>query len=271
MKVALIPPTGLLYQIAAQPLHMVIPEGLKGSAYRNFYKILGMRDDQALMLDNGAFEAEGGKPLSPEQLIRIVYEVDADILVLPDHMGDPDKTIQAARDFWHIWEMSRMPMPPKPKPIQFMGVVQGQDERQLKQCIDEFCKLEEEFETTIMLGLPKWIADEIDTRMRYRLAEWIQAYAPHAIHLLGMVRRFPMEEISRLATDNPHVVSIDTSAPYVRTYHGGRLGEPGTASERPNDYFNVDPRLFDAELLSQNLETLWRWANGHPKASSSNM
>jgi hypothetical protein len=263
VRVALIPPTSMLYQVANQPVHMVIPEGLKGSVYRNFYKILGLRDGIVIMLDNGAFEAEGGKPLSAETLIQMVYEVDADILVLPDHMGDPDETLQASRNFWHIWEMHHAEGS-QSKPVQFMGVVQGQDERQLQRCIRSFCELEEEFETTIMLGLPRWQVDEIDTRIRYRLAEYIQKFAPHAVHLLGMARHYPMEEITRIAQDFPMVLSMDTSAPYIWTYNGSRLGAPGTESERPADYFNVNTRLFDAKLLQENLETLWRWADGNP-------
>src|SRR5260370_756878 len=259
MKVALIPPTSLLHQIVDQPLHMVIPEGLKGPVYRNFYKVLGMRDGVAIMLDNGAFEAEGSKPLSHETLIQMVYEVDADILVLPDHMGELDKTIQTSRDFMHIWEMHHA-VAETGKPIQFMGVVQGADESQLRRCVKKYLELEEEFEQTIILGLPKWLSEEIDTHIRLKTALYIEEHAPHPIHLLGLSYAWPKEIIQ--ASNYPNINSVDTSAPFVYAAYDIHIATNVRGPRRPDNYFSLDARSLNTELVQQNTETLWRWASG---------
>lgn len=261
MRVALIPPASLLYRIAEDELHMVIPEGLRNPVYNGFYKVLGLREGTTVMMDNGAFEAEGGRGIADERLIEMIYTYNVDTLVLPDVMGNHIETIQVARQFIHMYEMHLGFTEPALGRIQFLGAVQGSDEATLRRCVEMYSDLEEEFEISIMLGLPRWTADEINAQIRYRLAKWITENDPHAIHLLGMTRLWP-EEIMRIAQDIPTVQSIDTSAPFIWAYNGDTLGVPGTGAERPPNYFGLDPRQLDSDIVERNIDIIRGWANG---------
>jgi hypothetical protein len=257
MQVALIPPTSMLYMVAEQPLHMVIPEGLKLSGYRNFYKVLSQKPTTTLMLDNGAFEAASPQgPLSDDQLIQMIFEYNIDKFVLPDYLADAHKSVDAAERFLHVWNLHQQTI--RHKPIQFIAAVQGGDEEQLKVCIEKYCQLEEDFEIPLTFGLPRWLADEIGRHVRITLADWIATHVPHPIHLLGMCPDWPNE----IQYHNELVASIDTSAPFSWAIAGMRLGIDDRPVERTANYFSTDSRLVDEELVTRNIDTLWRWANG---------
>ena len=254
MQVALIPPTSMLYMITEQPLHMVIPEGLKLSAYRNFYKIMSQRPTATLMLDNGAFEATGPQgPLNNEQLVRLIFEYEIDKFVLPDYLANMGPTLAAAEQFLHVWNLHQQTV--EQKPINFVAPIQGADLNELKFCIERFCQLEEDFEIPLTFGLPRWQADEIDRHIRLTLADWIAAHVPHPIHLLGLSPAWPSECMYH----NELVSSIDTSAPFVWAAAGLRLGKDERPAERPTNYFSLDSRLVDEELAKQNIDVMRRW------------
>lgn len=268
MKVALIAPADLLFTVTHEDVHMVIPEGLRVSpVYRDFYAIMGKMGKKAskhIMLDNGAFEAEGASTgLSFEQLVNMIFQYGVDTFCLPDQIGSHHLSVGAAEKFLHQWNTAvSLGTFPAARRVRFLAILQGTDKSELQACFRDYCKLEEEFEISLMIGLPRWIADEINAQIRYRLAEYIEKRAPHAIHLLGMTRLWPLE-VLRVAQNLPDVVSIDTSAPYVWTLNGNRLGVPGTASERVENYFTHDSRHMDEGLLVDNIDTLKGWASGN--------
>jgi hypothetical protein len=136
-----------------------------------------------------------------------------------------------------------------------MGVVQGQDMLQLERSIQSFMDIEEEFETTLILGLPRWLS-EINVQIRIRLAEYMNERAPHPIHLLGMIRGW-MGEVEA-AAKIPSIISMDTAAPFVYAYHDKVIGVDPVA-ERPQNYFEC--RINDLDLVKRNIDTLWSWAN----------
>jgi hypothetical protein len=258
MRIALIPPTSLLYMVADKPLHMVIPDGLKSQVYKDFYNMIGIAEGKAIMLDNGAFESEGAEfTSSHEQLFNMTREVNADVVVLPDKIGDAAETQAKARNYMHFWEMYHATQMEPTRPVHFMGVVQGQDWFQLQRSIEGYLDIEEEFETTLILGLPRWITEEVGAELRIRLAEYINEQAPHPVHLLGLSRRWP-EEVQQAALI-PSINSIDTSAPFVWACEGRELGKT-TCWERPSDYFNI--RIPDLELVRRNIDVLEGWASG---------
>lgn len=257
MDIALIPPANLLYTVAELPLHMVIPEGLKGSLYRSFYKVLSQKSDTTLILDNGAFEASGPQgPLSDDQLIHAIFEFGIDKFVLPDYLGDINKTLAAAERFLHVWQLHNQTV--EIKPLQFIAPVQGQTGEELKACINRFIILEEEMEIPLTFGLPRWQADEMHRHIRLELADYIASRYANSIHLLGLSPAWPEE----CKYHNQNVQSMDTSAPYVWAISGLRIGIDERPAERPANYFTYDSRSIDTELLNRNLETLWGWAHG---------
>jgi len=262
MQVALIPPTSMLYMVAENPLHMVIPEGLRQSAYANFYRLMSLQATSTLMLDNGAFEAAGPQgPLNDDQLCSMIFEYNIDKFVLPDYLGETGKSLAAVERFLHVWNLHQQTV--QHKPIQFIAAVQGADEQQLKQCIEKYCQLEEDFEIPLTFGLPRWLADEMGRHTRLDLADWIANHVPHPIHLLGLCPDWPNE----ILYHNELVTSIDTSAPFVWAAAGLRIGVDDRPAERPANYFSLDSRIVDEELVTRNINSLWRWANGQEAPS----
>jgi len=266
MQVALIPPTSMLYMVAKHPLHMVIPEGLKQSAYANFYRLMSLQATSTLMLDNGAYEAEGPQgPLSDDQLCSMIFEYGIDKFVLPDFLGNSRKSVDAAERFLHVWNMHQQSIGAKHHPINFIAAVQGADEHELEACIEYYCQLEEDFEIPLTFGLPRWIADEMGRHTRLELADWIASHEPHPIHLLGIASDWPNE----IQYHGDLVTSIDTSAPFSWAAAGLRLSINDRPAARPANYFSLDARLVDEELARRNIETLWGWANGQEAPSRS--
>src|ERR1700761_2136913 len=107
MMVALIPPADLLYAVAEEELHMIIPEGLRVSEmYRDFYQMVGLNRSSTIMLDNGAFEDEGAKSASDFSTLKnMIYKYNVGIFCLPDVMGNRSMTIDSAKNFLLQWEI----------------------------------------------------------------------------------------------------------------------------------------------------------------------
>jgi len=263
MKVALIPPASLLNLTAVQPLHMVIPEGLKvrtyAEFYRDHYRILNANLNSTVMLDNGAYEEASGKSMHNDHLVWLVYDLKADILVLPDAMRDQNETIRLVESFMHYWDIYHALM--IPRPVQFMGVVQGTSLSEMKDCVARYVGIEERFEISIMLGLSKWTTAEIEPEARIKMAYWINDHCAHPIHFLGMSRIWPKEILYAAQAVPDLITSVDATAPFTYTMAGLKLGvdeSPG----RPKNYFGADVDHVDAGLLNANLQTLRNWANG---------
>jgi hypothetical protein len=239
-------------------MHMVIPEGCKTKEYKNFYRDIGLSPDVTIMLDNGAYEEANKESLRADRLVRLIYEFRADIFVLPDAMRDGGRTIALARDFLHYWDMYHIEY--LPKPVQFMGVVQGHDLHSMRKCITSYEELEEQFEMSLVLGLSKWMTQEKGSGSRMMLATLIEEHFPHSIHLLGMSKAWP-KEILYAAQACPNINSVDATAPFTYAMSGLKLGVD-EAPGRPANYFGADTKSVDEELLQANLETLWSWADG---------
>jgi hypothetical protein len=262
MRVALIPPGELTHTIVGHALNMISPEGLRTSEpYRDYYRREGKNPLVTTMLDNGAFEAVGGSTdLSFEQLHDTIDEYSVQMFCLPDVMGSMQRTIEEAKKFLHMWEMQHALV--TPPPLQFVAIVQGSTKLELRECFFHYLQMEEEFQMTFVIGLPRWITEEISRSARVRLADRIMNRAPHAIHLLGLSRTWPAEI---RYFNNRSTLSIDTSAPYVWAMAGQSLDKTtgrGKVGMRVENYFTHDCRNVDADLVKDNIDTLWSWANG---------
>ena len=258
MRVALIPPVGLLRYAISEPLQMIIPEGLRTQAYRDFYRAQSKVQGVSIMLDNGAFEAEGGWPLSNDRLVKYVYEYVPQFFVMPDRMGDWQGTVAAVRNFLHYWDVCHV-LKDAP-PIQFLAVLQGVDDYTIKRCADDFAKTEEEFEISFVFGIPKWMTKELEVSTRIRMANWLHDNLSHPVHLLGMSHNWP-REVLFAAQSCPDVISVDTSAPFVYAMQGLQLTTNGGA-ERPEPYFTAPVGDVDEGLVWRNIAVVKSWADG---------
>lgn len=55
-----------------------------------------------VMLDNGAWPGDGGKTMDPGQYLSVVKDIRPDIVVVPDVLGDAEKTMDIASKFLEI-------------------------------------------------------------------------------------------------------------------------------------------------------------------------
>jgi len=259
MKIAVIPPAGLLLTTVSEPVHMIIPEGLRVRAYRDFYAIQG-KMNKTIMLDNGAYEGEGGKPLDNDHLTKYIYDYGVDIFALPDRMGNMHETLEGASRFLHYWEIYHLLI--NPPPIQFMAVIQGADVDEMKRCVEGYCAMEKEHETSFIFALSKWTTHEMYQEIRVAMAHWITSNMPHPIHLFGMSSVWPREILYAAQALPDAIISIDTAAPFTYAMSDLKLGGP-VLVRRPRNYFGADMSRVDGGLVRANLETIRSWASGH--------
>ncbi|MEO0158054.1 MAG: hypothetical protein ABIM59_04915 [candidate division WOR-3 bacterium] len=177
--------------------HMVLPQLWEDSIYRSFYKEARERGD-FVVLDNGAYE---GTLLPLRELCRVAADLRPTVIVLPDVLGDYQKTE----------ELSRKALPKLSKYAPCMQVVQGRDLTEVTLALMKV--------RTPWVGLPRLLGDCAflgDARADRRPS--LLPYLRHKlVHLLGWVGD-PRE------LDGLHgVVSVDTAAPIWRGLHGYSL------------------------------------------------
>ncbi len=210
-KYSPIAPLGLLQQMNAENMLgdylLVLAHDVL--AHKDEYLSLiysAMGDEGFVILDNSVVEL--GTAMSPQKLCEAAKIVNADVIVLPDVMGDADATIQAAREA--IMEMGG-------EKYGFMKIVQGSNADELITCID--------WMNTHVEGnywaVPRWITNELGSRVP--IVQAIQEVDSEAkIHLLGMSEH--IEDDIKCARMTG-VIGIDSANPIVLGQMGQRLGQ----------------------------------------------
>lgn len=249
MKVAFIEPDAHLGDYDTD-YHLILPTEITRSWwYRNhFAQVSGFK-----ILDNGAAE---GALFQPEELITIGWELGVDEIVIPDVLGDYQKTKDLVQQFARF--MQRNPLPPGFNPG-FMGVVQGKNVSELTACIRTYAM--QPFITSIALPriLAKTLGDEF---IRYHLTDPRTAFYNEIIK-----PRFEGNVHCLGATENPREVILLASHP-VRGIDTSMVGAYSMAQKelrwdeyvpRQNDYFRGE--YLDVELANRNHLTYLEWAN----------
>lgn len=109
------------------------------------------------ILDNGAWE---GKQVDVDELMRLAREIDAREVVLPDKVGDCDKTIEMVNQYHDMF-----------KGYVTMGVIQGRNVNELIRCYEAIKHVD-------IIGIPKYIGFV----NRLEMIEMIDK----PVHLLGL-------------------------------------------------------------------------------------
>ncbi len=250
MKIAFIPPHSLLHYTERTNYQLYLPHLIKDINYFNTYLKYCSREEQFVILDNGAAEDE---TLTSLDLVALAMRMRPDEVVIPDVIGDMRATIAAAEAFWFDV------IPAKeftPLPFSLMFVAQGQTFLEVMKSANWACQ--QDWISTI--GIPRHLVTTLgDPLARVRVANVIQGHNySKQIHFLGGNPEFPTE-VEFLSdpkvTNQRNVRGMDTSMPFNYAYMGEYVYEESVSViKRPEGYFSLPDKAFNSEALTLNVE-----------------
>ena len=211
--------------------HFVLAHiALNNIKYKQFFK----RTNKLKILDNGC--AELGKSIEPNKLLQVFKDLNADILILPDVWSNFKETIYKSNLF--LTSLKKLINIEK---TQFMCVLQGRNEKELKFCLYSFLTLFKKFKLNhknIIIGLPYYTIsnalknkspykrrDDVTNTRIYFIQKYYQVLKQFRIHLLGAGFNFT-QEISFMRHFT-NIYSADTSTPYLLASQNIKLKYPG--------------------------------------------
>lgn len=250
LKVANIVPTAHLGLIDGEPYHMTLAHLLADDpVYREFYTEQARRGSHIVM-DNGVVETGTAMPMNV--LLKLAKEVGVDLLILPDAIGDTEKTLELGLHAFR--ELISSPLMPQGW-LGAMLVPQGETLADWSRCAQEMSSW-----TTSrifpMIGLSKFTARFSASRkelLRTTAGEQLVQQG-RWFHLLGCAST--PTEILEIACEYPHYVyGVDSGVAAIATQLGTDFAN-GWA--RPDVALDFAGHLND-DLLRRNL--LW-WTIG---------
>lgn len=265
MRVALIPPNGMVHHTSLTDIQMVLANNIVNLEQERWYTypyISLHRSDTPwccshIILDNGACE---GELVTPEQLFLAAHKIAPHELIVPDVLRDSEATIKAYQEFmprFSEWRKYYAGWPDLVRRIRLMVVLQGKN---ATECMDMWRELEHE-EIDIW-GIPRHLVLD-DPMARLEIATRIRALDDNRpLHALGAETQYP-DEVRHLGA---YIRSIDTSLPYVYGMAGIELHKPDNWKhlDRSDTYFApTAPRArLSEQLCLKNVGTYLRWAYG---------
>ncbi len=165
-----------------QPYEMYLAHTLIGKP--DLQQAIAQKDSFKI-LDNGAYELDESIKLM--DILDIAQNIGADEIILPDHMFDCDKTIQATLN-----ALETIIAAYEKIPFKLMAVIQGKTPEDYDYCLQVFKKIKE----ISTIGIPKKFLRESNPGISRRVcaleragyAKWIKEHEipDKDIHLLGL-------------------------------------------------------------------------------------
>jgi hypothetical protein len=258
VKIAhIVPPKALPFvpSDSISDFHLLLPSLFSDIPYRDYYKKLANLD--YLIMDNGVAEGRGYSFPTILQMSRVMGVQE---IVLPDIMGNMDRTLRAAAQvFYPAFENRHH--------FKFMFVVQGENWREAIHCAERAMNM---FPGLIYcFGVPRHFL-RFGGGARATIVEALRTRWPvKPIHLLGTHPEYPMELLIHSRTYRDcQVRSCDTSMAWNATLREHDLGSKDFSSttiieRQPIDEFkkasfeHSAPRY--VELFRKNLEVIESW------------
>jgi len=214
MKSANIVPIEYLDQIEDHTYFMALAHlVLESNEYAAFYK-RHAEMGHTVILDNGVFEL--GSPLSFDNLYSAVEITGASIVVAPDYMHEPERTLYETRNFKHVAEELKGFYPD----IQFMGVPHGFTPSQHYQNASDLI-------TTGYLDILGICKAPERQGFRAAFVDWTEQQGLKA-HALGVLLN-PIQEVLLLKGSKAYasgsLTGIDSSIAFVLGHYGRTLLE----------------------------------------------
>jgi hypothetical protein len=258
MKVCHILPPRVLGEVSdlLGTQHLLLPALMGHSKYRDFYRQRAGVD--WLTLDNGVAE---GRMVSFNHLISVARAMNVQEIVLPDAMGNMDRTLDlVAQSFFESFEHR--------KQFRFMFVPQGKTINEVIHCAEQAMNM-----CPVIIncfGIPRHIL-KVSPSARAQIAWGLRERFPKVdIHLLGMGVD-DSNEIPYYGREfkNAGVRSVDSSLAWNATLQEVDLSDPKSLSynlsitRQPIEEFAVGS--FDhaapyyVKLLSDNITEINSW------------
>lgn len=243
MKVAHIVPTSCLDMTVMNDYHLVLPHLLVNDmTYGEFYTTTATGHK---ILDNGVAE---GVDFNWGGLVDMAHYIGAQEIVIPDVMGDCDRTIELARKFEKTARRNSK--------FDYMGVVQGKSYSEIVKCLHYFVTQD----WITVLAVPRVLANTIHKDIR---ANFVNAFEAEiegnfkAVHFLGASNN--IKEVILLSDTMAR--GIDTSMPAVMGLEQRLIDVDGYVP-RQSGFFEAQPSQKQLMHIEHNLTTYVDWARG---------
>lgn len=199
------------------------------------------RKGMYIIMDNSLIEL--GQPVSAQVMLKAVSCLKPTVIVLPDHMKDANKTINASTRAAEEW--SFLGLGP------FMVVPQGTSLSELMMCAEALEKLP----GVTAFGIGRFTADMLGTRQV--LADMLHKEWPSmAIHLLGFSENLA-DDIT--CAQKPYIMGIDSAVPVRFGLKGIKLDLATYAEVNcpRGDYWQTANTVTD--MVRRNLNCIRQW------------
>lgn len=147
-----------------------------------------------IILDNSLIEL--GYPAPTKDLVEAAEIVKPDCIVLPDHLSNTSKTLEASHDAIQEWKGNDLPP--------FLGVVQGKNFGDCLHCAETLVKM-----GCLYLSVPRIVTENLKTRKS--ITESIYRQTKVGIHLLGFSNVRFFDDFSAIKCEG--VMGIDSAVP----------------------------------------------------------
>jgi len=204
--------------------------------YFEFYK--NVPKDRFMILDNGAFEL--GESISDYDYLKIAKALQPNVVVIPDVLRNPRKTLDRFRSFMSVWVTNSLIFPT----TQLMGVIQANGSMDVAHTLGAFYEAHD----IPWIGVP-YVSDVDRIALIKSHPEW------ENVHILGL----PVaSDILTLCT-LPNVKTIDSSLPVKVTKRGEEINLTSQAGIGDGVY--PDDVIENVYLLRYNLKRFFRYCN----------
>lgn len=209
----------------------------------NQYRRLFNKPNMFIIMDNSLIEL--GHPVDTQTMVDACKIANADVCVLPDYLGDYERTIAATTAVYDEWVSAPLPG--------FMAVVQGKTFDECVRCINSYRVLDEADKAIEMWSAPKIIQKHLNTR--YTLIDKMVKMKCTPIHMLGFSDN--LNDDIFCAHSFQDVQGIDSAVPIRLGINGLAMDKTIPAHAPRGDYMESAKHI--NELGLSNLLVTRQW------------
>jgi hypothetical protein len=242
MKVSFEVPLAHLYDFDEyQDYLFVLSHLCENPLYKNYV----ISSNKFKILDNSAYELKRSVPAS--QICDVAEEIKADVIVVPDVLGDTDETLKVTEEFYK--EFTKRP---GLKGVKTMIVPQGTTYSEYLMCYYKMRGFPYD-----MIGVsfytPGPLFESEDLRLK-KVQSIVNAEPNKKIHLLGLYRPSFLYEYKKYLS----IESIDTSMPVALAVYGKEFTDKSVKEGRPPAFFDLRLNKEQLSLAKRNIDNFKR-------------
>jgi hypothetical protein len=209
------------------------------------YKSYVMSSNKFKILDNSAYELKRSIPVS--RLYDIAEEIKADVIVVPDVLGNADETLKMTEEFYK--EFTKRP---GLKNVKTMIVPQGVTYSEYLMCYYKMREFPYDM-IGISFYIPGPLFESEDLRLK-KVQSVVNVELNRRIHLLGLYRSSFLYEYKKYLS----IESIDTSMPVVLAIYGKEFTDKSVKEKRPASFFDLRLNKEQLNLAKKNIDSFKR-------------